>query len=368
MGWSGFSFEDVMRSAARASGLRTAEAICDALARTAIVIKNDDDSQPRNDLLQYRVFAEGIFKDADSLTWYFDKYGFTPITEQNALKNELLSSLNSIKNKSKPSTDATKKAEDKQERKNNLFPVGSSGMTLQYQTKKKGIDEQHLNDAIYVDLNLDLIPTLQLIVSALRNFSDDMDKDGYEKVVFFKKHTPIVDDMSRHIETIMECMKKLMKKGANVSVPTTPTMSKSTSKSNSKSKSKSAKAKSTKTKSTKAKSKSTSAKESVSKSTKSKSVKSKLKSSILAARPIFGTKKAKPKIAKSAKSAKSKSKSKSKSSKSKSAKSAKAKTSSKSKSAKSKTTKAAKQAKPRGLRVISSVWKKCKKLKRQSKI
>ena len=92
------SLKDVIMYAARAGGLRTAEAICDALARTAIVIKNDHEAQPRKELLQYRVFGDGIFKDADSLTWYFKKYGFPPIAEQNKLEKELLSSLNSIKN------------------------------------------------------------------------------------------------------------------------------------------------------------------------------------------------------------------------------------------------------------------------------
>ena len=55
-GMSGYTWEDIIQVASRVSGVKTAEAICVALARLAIVVKNDCKPQPHEELKKWKIF------------------------------------------------------------------------------------------------------------------------------------------------------------------------------------------------------------------------------------------------------------------------------------------------------------------------
>ena len=88
-------------------------------------------------------------------------------------------------------------------------------MELSYQLKTKQRLEEHeyLNDFLYTQLALNLVPTLLGLVVGLSNFRRNMDeKDEYKKVVLFKKHNETFDKILKHVKTILKYSRKLKRK------------------------------------------------------------------------------------------------------------------------------------------------------------
>ena len=248
-GVSGYPWEVVLQAANRVSGVKTAEAICSALVRLAMVVKNDWKPQPHEELKKWKIFK------SDSRAKKLAKYDsilsseLPSISKQNVYKKEISKYVKLIKAKSKASTHATKKEEEKQDNKNNIFALPNGISKLKFKSRlKREMDEDAMDDVIYWDLVKYPDIMLHKITLALSDFVKNMDEDGSKKVVLFKKHNAIFDQLLAHVKTITKFMTMLTKgkaKSAKSAKSVKPT-SKKTSKAN-KAKSKSVKQKSKKT-------------------------------------------------------------------------------------------------------------------------
>lgn len=216
--WHRYPLSDVLKYASwsAGSGLRTAQAIEDSLARMAAVIRNDYRPQSLEVLRQnYRIFQGGRFKpDSILIDGVPNKNNPFPDKDKEwVIEKEFTKHVNAIKAKSKESSDPPTKEELKHDKKNNKFEL-PCGTKLSYQLKKKQRleDHEYLNDCLYVELGVNLVQTLITIVVALRYFCSDMDEHDHNKVVFFKKHNEIFDNILKHVKTILKYSRKLSKK------------------------------------------------------------------------------------------------------------------------------------------------------------
>jgi len=263
LGMSGYPWEDIIQVASRVSGVKTAEAICVALARLAVVAKNDCEPQPHEKLKKWKIFK------SDSKSKKLAQYDslvsseLPSISKQNVYKKEISKYVKLIKAKSQASTPATKKEEEKQENQNNTFALPNGAHRHKFKTKaKRDIDQDAMDDSMYWHLLKYPDAMLNTIALALTDFVKNMNEVGSKKVVLFKKHSAIMDQLLKHVTTITHWMTILTKRKSN---------SAKSAKSSAKSKSAKSKPKSeAKTKSAKSKSKKVSKAQKAEKSKKAK--------------------------------------------------------------------------------------------------
>lgn len=214
--WHGYSILEVLAFASNASGLRTAETIEDSLARIAAVIRNDYRKQPVEVLREckYRIFQGRRKPDSILIDGVPNRNNpFPNEKEEEKLKDRFRERANAIKDNSKESSDPPTKEELKHDKKNNKFFLNHMEVSYRLVKKQRLEEHEYLNDFLYTQLHLNLVPTLRQISVGLNYFRKNMHEENeYKKVVFFKKHNEIFDKILIHVKTILKYSRKLKRK------------------------------------------------------------------------------------------------------------------------------------------------------------